>query len=121
MRTITTLALAGVLFAGACAEKSTDIAAAYVSPMQYQSYSCSQLRAEAQRVSTRAVQISGVQDAKAENDAAMAAVSFFLFWPAMFLIDGDSGTASEVARLKGEMDAIEAVNIQKNCGIVFQS
>jgi hypothetical protein len=88
--------------------------------MQYQSYSCSQLRAEAQRVSTRVAQLSGVQDSKANNDATMAAVSFFLFWPAMFMIDGDSGTASEIARLKGEVDAIETVNIQKNCGIVFQ-
>lgn len=111
--------VAAILLAG-CATKSTDIAPSYVSPMQYQSFSCQQLTLEAQRVSTRVAQVSGQQDEKAKDDAGKMAVGLVLFWPALIFMDGDDQVASEVARLKGEMDALEQANIQKNCGIEFQ-
>jgi hypothetical protein len=63
--------------------------------------------------------ISARQDEKASSDAGAMAIGMILFWPALFLLDGDEESASEVARLKGEMDAIEQANIQKNCGIQF--
>ncbi|MDO9525170.1 MAG: hypothetical protein Q7J57_06450 [Gemmobacter sp.] len=105
---------------GGCAEKSADISASYVSPLQYQSLSCKQLQAEAQRLSGRAAQAMGAQDKKASNDATATAVGLVLFWPALFFIKGGSETSAEVARLKGEMDAIEQESIRKNCGIQFQ-
>jgi hypothetical protein len=43
-----------------------------------------------------------------------------VFWPALFLIGGDKQGAAELARLKGEMDAIEQASIRKRCGIQFQ-
>lgn len=102
-----------------CASKSENITAAYVSPLTYQSYSCPQLREEATRVSARAVQVTGAQDQKATNDAVATGVGIILFWPALLFIKGDA-TAAEVARLKGEMDAIEQASVQKRCGIQFQ-
>ena len=33
------------------------------------------------------------------------------------LIGGDKQNAAELARLRGEMDAIEQTSIRKNCGI----
>jgi hypothetical protein len=42
-----------------------------------------------------------------------------LFWPALFFIKGDGAQAAEVARLKGEMQALETANALKNCGIRF--
>lgn len=111
-------ALCAALAAG-CAQKSDEISASYISPIAFQSHSCEQLGAEAQRVSTRAAAAIAKQDQKAEDDAALTAVSLVLFWPAAFFIDGDDETAGEVARLKGEMEAIEQANIQKNCGLVL--
>jgi len=108
------------LLTGGCASKSNDIAAAYVSPTQYASYSCPQMREEATRVSSRAIQATGAQDSKATNDAVATGVGVVLFWPALFFIKGDSTTAAEVARLKGEMEAIEQASVQKRCGIQFQ-
>jgi hypothetical protein len=35
-------------------------------------------------------------------------------------VQGDKQTAAELARLKGEMDAIEQASIRKNCGIQFR-
>ena len=102
-----------------CASKSEDIAAAYVSPTSYQSLTCAQLGEEAQRVSARASQAVGVQNKKAADDATATAVSLILFWPAAFLIKGDKASAAEVARLKGEMQALEQANTAKKCNIRF--
>lgn len=115
---VISLALAGTL--GACASSPDNISASYVSPNQYASYSCNQLRDEAARVSNRAMQVSGAQSSKATTDAIATGVGVVLFWPALFLIKGDGTTAAEVARLKGEMEAIEQVSIQKRCGIEFR-
>lgn len=106
--------------AGACASRSDNIGAAYVSPVAYQGYSCRQLAQEAARVSSRAAQAVGAQDQKASNDAVATGVGVVLFWPALFFIKGDGGSAAEVANLKGQMQAIEEVSIQKRCNIEFR-
>ena len=102
-----------------CASKSNEIAAAYVSPLQYESLTCPHAE-EAQRVSQRAAIAAGAQDSQASKDAVSTAVAVVIFWPAAFFIGGDKGNAAELARLKGEMDAIEQASIRKNCGIKFR-
>jgi uncharacterized lipoprotein YajG len=114
------IALLAPLLLAACATSPKDIQAAYVSPVPYQSMTCAQLGAEAQRVSAAAAQATGVQQQRASSDAVAMGVSLVLFWPAIFLVGGDKGNAAQVAQLKGQMDAIEQVNAQKNCGITFQ-
>lgn len=44
-----------------------------------------------------------------------------IFWPAAFLIKGDGANAAELARLKGELEAIEKTSVVKNCNISFKS
>jgi hypothetical protein len=112
--------LASVLAIVGCASRAENISAAYVSPLQYQNYNCAQLSEEASRIASRAAQVAGVQDSKATNDAVATGVGVIIFWPALFLIKGDSTTAAELARLKGEMEAIERVSIEKKCNIRFQ-
>ncbi len=103
-----------------CASRAENISAAYVSPLQYQNYNCAQLGEEASRLASRAAQVAGVQDSKATNDAVATGVGVIIFWPALLLIKGDSTTAAELARLKGEMEAIERIAIEKKCNIRFQ-
>lgn len=110
--------VAAGLLAG-CATRAEDISAAYVSPVLYQNLTCEQLALEATGVSSRALAASGAQNKKASTDTAAMTVGLVLFWPALFLTQGDGAQAAEVARLKGEMEAIEKASIQKNCGIVF--
>ncbi|MFS4437900.1 hypothetical protein ACMA5I_06785 [Paracoccaceae bacterium GXU_MW_L88] len=102
-----------------CAQTSENIEAAYISPMAYSAYDCDQLRMEAARVSHEARVAMGAQDRRAESDNTKVAVATILFWPAAFLVKGDGEGASRVAALKGEMQAIEAANTQKSCGIDF--
>ena len=110
---------ASILLSG-CATNPNQISAAYVSPVLYQNLTCAQLAQEAQRDSNAAAAATGAQSNQASKDAVMTTVGVVLFWPALFFIGGDKGNAAEVARLKGEMQAIEQANISKNCGITFQ-
>jgi hypothetical protein len=99
---------------GACACASSDITPAYVSPVMYQPYTCAQLAQEAQAVSARAATLSGAQDQKRTNDAIATTAAVVIFWPAAFFVGGDRETAAELAKMKGQMVAIEQASIQKN-------
>jgi hypothetical protein len=110
---------AAILLAG-CANQAADIQAQYVSPNQYSHLSCSQIGAEAQRISRRVAEVSGQQDERASSDAVATGVALVIFWPAAFFIKGDGATAAELGRLKGEFEALEEVSNQKRCGLHFQ-
>jgi hypothetical protein len=104
-----------------CASRAADVAPAYVSPIQYQSFTCSQLAAEAQRVAAAAAAASGAQDGQATKDAVATTAAVIIFWPSAFFVQGDKQTAAQLALLKGQMDAIQQESIIKNCGIQFQA
>ena len=108
------LSLFGFSLAG-CASNADKIGASYISPLQYQNYSCVQLGDEAQRVSGRVAQLTGVQDQKASSHAFATGVAIVLFWPAAFMIGGNDQNTAELARLKGEFEAVERASIEKNC------
>jgi hypothetical protein len=87
MRVLVGVAAAALV--AACAKNSADIAPSYVSPYQYESFTCDQLGEEAQRVSARAAEASGAQDQKATNDAVATTVGVIVFWPALFMVKGN--------------------------------
>lgn len=121
MKKTTLSALCLSMLATACADSSADVQPTYVSPLNYQSFSCKQIEQEARRVAARSAQVAGVQDKNAGNDAVATGVALVLFWPAAFFVGGNKENAAELGRLKGELDALEQASIQKNCGIVFRS
>ncbi|MCV0396986.1 MAG: hypothetical protein K5872_08740 [Rhizobiaceae bacterium] len=104
-----------------CASRSNDIPASYVSPIPYQALTCEQLTAEAQAISQRAAIATGAQNKRAMDDAAAMAIGLVVFWPALFLMRGDGAQAAELGRLKGEMNTIMQVNMEKGCGIQLQT
>lgn len=113
------IVLGAVSILAGCATPPKDIAPSYVSTSLYENLTCKQLRSEAEGVSARVAAAFAKQEKNRGQDAAMTTVGVALFWPALFFMKGDGADAAEVARLKGEMDAIEQVNRVKNCGIVF--
>lgn len=76
---------------------------------------------EAQAVSAKAAELSGVQDQKRTNDQIATGVAIVVFWPAAFLVGGDGQVAAQLAQLKGQMNAIEQASIHKKCGIQFRT
>jgi hypothetical protein len=103
-----------VLMAG-CATPARKISAAYVSPMSFNSYDCNQLAAESQRIGARVNQLGASVDKQARQDKWATGIGLFLFWPALFMIDGDEGMQADYARLKGEYDAVEEAAIARGC------
>ena len=110
---------AGVIlttFLVGCATPPSKIQAAYVSPLQYSHYSCNQIQAELMSVNGRVIEVTGSQKKQSTNDAVAMGVGLVIFWPALFfLASGDKG--DELARLKGQYEALESAAIQKNCNI----
>jgi hypothetical protein len=89
-------ALAAVCLSG-CASSSDQVAATYVSPIQYESYNCRQLGDEAQRVSQRAAIAAGAQDKQRTNDQVATAAAIVIFWPAAFFVGGDRPRPNSLA------------------------
>ena len=114
------MTLIGIVFVAGCASKSEDIQASYVSPMMYDNYTCEQLTLEGERVSAKAASVAGVQDENRHDDKIKTAVGVVLFWPVLLFNEGDGQTATELASLKGQMNALEQASIKKNCGIQFR-
>lgn len=120
MRIFLPVAILSSLLLGGCASSAAEIRPAYVSPLQYQNLTCPQIAAEAERLSRRVAEVSGVQDANKTNDAWATAGAIIIFWPAAFFIKGDGPTAAELGRLKGEFESLERVASEKNCNMQFR-
>ncbi|MBK5959534.1 hypothetical protein CCR97_15160 [Rhodoplanes elegans] len=108
------------VLASGCATKSDEVAATYVSPYQFENMTCPQIAEESQRIAQRANELAGVQDSKRTKDTVATTVAVVVFWPAAFLVGGDDRNTAELARLRGEMQALEQVAIRKRCNIQFQ-
>jgi len=114
------LPLATLTILSACAKGTADITPQYTSPMQYNSYSCSQIEKEMQVVARHVSSVGGEVDKQHSNDQARMGVGLVLLWPTLFFLDGDTPQAVEYARLQGEFDALEKAAIQKDCHITVE-
>ena len=104
-----------------CAQFSDEIVPLHSSTSSYNSFSCSQIELEANRVSQEYSTYALQQDKLANRDASLALASMFVVTaPASFFMTGGNGPlAEEVADLRGQLVALEKVNIRKNCRIQF--
>ncbi|MBE9528493.1 MAG: metal ABC transporter ATP-binding protein, partial [Proteobacteria bacterium] len=102
-----------------CATPPDKISATYVSPLQYSSYNCNQIGEEFLRVNRKVAEVSGVQQKEANKDKLAMGVGLVVFWPALFFMMGDD-KKEELARLKGEFEALEHTAIKKECSLVAE-
>jgi len=102
-------------FLAGCATAGKDVAATYVSPIQYSSYDCDQLRQELARINGRVGQLTGRLDEAASNDKAIATASILFFPLALFAVGGTKQQEAELSRLKGEYDALQQASTSKKC------
>ena len=119
MRMILSILVLSTALAGSSAS-SSDVPAAYVSPVAYQGYTCSKLVIEPQTVSMRAATLSGIPNIKLPDDARQTTASVVIIWPAAFSFQGQNHNVIELGEMKGQMFAIEQASIQKQCSIQFQ-
>ena len=91
----------------ACAEKSANIEPAAISANQYDGWTCKKLKSEQEFVEDALVRVSADQDKAASNDALMV---FLIGIPT-----SGGGVEGEVARLKGEKEALRQAIRDKDC------
>ncbi len=99
-----------------CATPPDEISAAYASPLEFQELNCSQIELGMTRRSRRLSELYAQLDDEAETDEMQTAIGLMIFFPALFFLEGgDDERASEYARLRGEMAALEDVGVGKEC------
>jgi hypothetical protein len=101
--------ICGILLV-ACAKSPDSIAPAYVSDLTYRSASCSDLSVEYARVNGALVTASAQQEQARGNDT----VGIILLGLPVSSLSGDN-IAPQVAELKGELEAIHRVALEKKC------
>lgn len=101
----------------ACSDAKTpsEVAPELVSPSMYRGMSCRELRAEARSVQEATPALAAAVDKEYKNDKAMEAVTWILFWPAAFAMDGNDAEAAQLARAKGQLKAITEQMKSKGC------
>lgn len=92
-----------------CATRPESISASFVSHEKYIGQTCPQLTDSMADARVKLADYSKQQDSKANLDAATV---FFVLIPASKL-SGDH--AGDVAKYKGEVEAIETAQIKNNC------
>jgi hypothetical protein len=108
------------LAVAACTKQASQVVATSASPIAYDSYSCPRLVEEALSVSSRAAQATGAQDQNAANDKMAMAAGLIIFWPELSPPKGYDTSTAELARIKGQMDAIEQASAKNKCSIAFR-
>ncbi|WP_372826943.1 hypothetical protein [Polaromonas sp.] len=103
------LASAVLLTAAGCATRPESISASFVSHEKYMGQTCPQLTDSMADARAKLSEYSKLQDSKANVDAATV---FFVLIPASKL-SGDH--AGDVAKYKGQVEAIETAQIRSNC------
>ena len=107
--------LLSVSLATGCATASKNISSSYVSPMQYNNYTCEQLSQEASNIQARVSEVGGAVDSKAHADKWITGAGIVLFWPALFFVGNNKDKEAEFSRLKGEYEAVQKAAVQKQC------
>ena len=111
---VTAVSTAAALLA-ACATSPDKIDAQYVSDAQYASYNCRQIGEEMRRIGLKVSEVTEEQEEAATADAVGMGVGLILFWPALFILATTDDQEADLARLKGEYEALQRSSTKKNC------
>lgn len=109
------MALVLGLVLGACTTASKNVAAVYVSPMEYSNYHCNQLLVESDRIKGRYYQLAERLDVLSAKDGVNGAVGVVVFFPLLFGVGGNEPLEAEYAQYKGELNALVIAATAKKC------
>jgi hypothetical protein len=109
MKTLVLIASLAVLMSSGCATRPESISASFVSHEKFMGQDCTQLSLQLSEARSQLAKFSSLQDSKANVDAATV---FLVLIPASKL-SGDH--AGDVAKFKGEVEAVETALIKTGC------
>ena len=99
-----------IIVLSGCAKSPESISPSYISDVPYQSWSCAQLGQEELRLN-EALSVASAQQKKARTNDTVGVILIGL---PVSSLSGDN-IAPEIARLKGQLEAINRAGNMKNC------
>ena len=119
-KSLVVLVLASFLVGCAIAPKATrEYEATYVSPLKYKDYTCARIAVEVPPRVKEASELRYKLDRDAGDDESQ--LFTFLMFPMVAMLGGTSGNAAHYSLLKGELEALKQVAIQKDCSFKVQT
>ena len=115
MNRLTVATIVTFLVITGCASKPEDIPAVAYPDDAYANLSCQEIGAERIRIQDSVLAATGQQRSERKKDQAWGWTGALLFAPALFMMDGNEETATRLAILKGQYEAIERVGDAKRC------
>lgn len=113
-KSVAALSIAVVLLPG-CASRPDNVVASHVSSSRYADRTCKSLARELDEVQDALRAQSAKLNDKATQDAVVTGVGVILFWPVLFALGNNAGLEGDVARLKGEEQAIRKQMREADC------
>ena len=110
VKLLTVLCITGTFMLYGCGNMPTQpsqITGAYVSPEKYESMTCQQLSVEQNSLARRHNQLVTAQEQRVKSSRVQA------FW--LGFGNGDGVEASELANVRGEMEAVRTTMEKKKC------
>ena len=114
-RTVLSLCVLSQFALASCAPSFDKVQATYVSPLEYQGYSCSQIRQEMMIVARHVCEISDTQDHQA-NKVRRDGRGTGYFLAGTFL-PGEQGSTRGTRPTEGLYEAREEAAVRKNCTV----
>jgi hypothetical protein len=113
------LSMALAVSACSSAPKSNEVSAAYVPLAQYNNFTCEQLISEAESVRRSVPALESAVDKHRSNQTGVELVTWILFFPAALALDKGEGTSSQLAKAKGELQAVQTALMTKGSSAEF--
>ena len=97
------------------AQKASEVQSIKISVAPYIKMTCKELSTEAASLVSRAQSLGAQVDSEQQNDRNMELAAWILFAPAAFFMDGNAESASALASVKGQMEAVTDAMKVNNC------
>ena len=97
------------------AKKSSEISPVYIPVSTYETLTCAQLAKEAEVYREKIPRAESAVDKHYSDQKTTEVVAWLLFAPAVFAYDSGQKEATELAVLKGQLEAVRQAQMNKKC------
>ena len=98
-----------------CASSPDSIAAVPYPDQVFRNMTCDQIKAEYLKIEASVAKITGQQSSERRKDQGLSLAGGMLLGSSLFLAEGNTETASELALIKGKYESVSRVSAEKKC------
>tara|TARA_B100000787_G_C16094979_1_gene250721 strand:- start:141 stop:512 length:372 start_codon:yes stop_codon:yes gene_type:complete len=115
--TLSYFALAILISGCSTAQRATDVSAIRVPIAPYLKMTCQELATEQNSLVKEAQSVGAQVDDSYRSDKNTELVTWILFAPAAFWMDGNQKEASQLASIKGQLDTVQEAQKVNKCSL----